>query len=299
MNNHLAFIKKMVAKGGPDAEDYAPLNAWIEELGAQFQRGELSPEQIAELRNAFGAALSPQTMQGFMLLKPHGYAGDFEIIDRIYRRHMSDDPVLHKWDEFAHTSQATQAVRNRKDYFLDLLRRLDNADCPQTNLHVLNVASGPGRDLFEFLVASPQTRLRFDCVENDPKAIAYASELCGDFLDLITFHECNAFLFESPTRFQLVWSAGLFDYFNDRYFKALLEQLYEMVDAGGELVIGNFSDDNSTRPYMELVCEWFLEHRSREHLIQLAQECGIERDLIRVGEEGEGVNLFLHIRKPV
>jgi extracellular factor (EF) 3-hydroxypalmitic acid methyl ester biosynthesis protein len=298
MQNHLNFIQRLLANNGPDVEDYPHLEAWIAELGAQVQRGELSAENIQELRNAFGDALSPATMQGFMLAKPHGYAGDFEIIDRIYQTYLSSHSHLRKWDEFAHQSAATKAVRNRKAYFLDLLEKLAQKHPDAVEIRVLNVASGPGRDLFEFFSAHPNTSLRFECVENDPKAIAFAAGLCGEFLDRIEWHEANAFLFESENRFDLVWSAGLFDYFNDRYFKALLRQLYEMVDAGGELVIGNFSDDNSTRPYMEIVGEWFLEHRSREHLIRLAQECEIERDLIRVGEEQEGVNLFLHIQKP-
>ncbi len=46
---------------------------------------------------------------------------------------------------------------------------------------------------------------------------------------------------------------------------------------------------------MELFGEWYLNHRSEEHLIYLAKNAGFEANQIRVGKEPENVNLFLHI----
>jgi len=69
-----------------------------------------------------------------------------------------------------------------------------------------------------------------------------------------------------------------------------------MLDADGELVIGNFSDSNPTRNYMEIIAEWFLHHRSKEKLITLAHECGLPTSSISVQQEPMGVNLFLHTR---
>ena len=62
------------------------------------------------------------------------------------------------------------------------------------------------------------------------------------------------------------------------------------------MTVGNFSTNNPTRPYMEFA-EWFLNHRDKEHLISLAENAGLTHDSIYVGEESEGVNLFLHIQK--
>ena len=62
-------------------------------------------------------------------------------------------------------------------------------------------------------------------------------------------------------------------------------------------MIGNFSDTNPDRPYMEVLMEWDLYHRSEEKMILLATECQIQEDQIRIGKEEEGVNLFLHIKK--
>jgi hypothetical protein len=46
---------------------------------------------------------------------------------------------------------------------------------------------------------------------------------------------------------------------------------------------------------MELIGDWFLQHRSAEKLKSLAKAAGAADCHITVGEEAEGVNLFLHI----
>lgn len=165
-------------------------------------------------------------------------------------------------------------------------------------VEVLNVASGSARDVFEYFSQhSEGSKLYCDCLDHDPQAIAYATELCRDYLANVRFQRTNAFRFATQKQYQLVWSAGLFDYLDDSGFKALLSHLYGCVSEGGELIIGNFSDRNPTRNYMEILGEWYLHHRSEEHLLRLAQECNISDAALSIGQEPEGVNLFLHIRR--
>jgi hypothetical protein len=39
-----------------------------------------------------------------------------------------------------------------------------------------------------------------------------------------------------------------------------------------------------------------LQHRSKEQLIELALKAGAKKEQIHVGQELEGVNLFLHVQ---
>ena len=48
---------------------------------------------------------------------------------------------------------------------------------------------------------------------------------------------------------------------------------------------------------MEVFGEWFLNHREKNQLIELAIASGIEKDKISVDQEDLGVNLFLRIKK--
>jgi SAM-dependent methyltransferase len=286
------LIRGLVARGGPSPADYACLNAALADAFHR-SRGEARPGPgLSPLRQAMGEALSPQTLQGFAWRKPHGYAGDFEIIDRIYQGYIAPSPHLWRWDGFFQSTAAARAVRNRKDYFHALLRScLWSAG---RRLRVLNVASGPGRDMREYFLAHGPAQVRFDCIDQDAKAIAYAHGLCEAFPHGVRFVQGSVLTFRPEQRYDLVWCAGLFDYFDDRIFRRMLPRLLAAVAPQGQLVIGNFSDMNPNRPYLHLM-EWELYHRSADQLLALARQCGIPADRLRVGQEPEGVNLFLHV----
>ena len=85
------------------------------------------------------------------LLKKYGYAGDFMMIDKIYTGNTPDNPFFQSWDKYFQNHAAPRAVRNRKTYFKTLLhQKLAN----NNSINLLNVASGPGRDLLELLFAN-------------------------------------------------------------------------------------------------------------------------------------------------
>lgn len=159
----------------------------------------------------------------------------------------------------------------------------------------MKIGIGPGRSMYEWLMQNPDSAMQFDCIDIDAKAIAYAKELNQQFLDRITFIHKNCLRYRPPGQYDLIWSAGVFDYFDDKVFKKMLERLLPSVAKGGQLVIGNFSENNPSKPYMEFIGEWYLHHRSPQHLIKLAEECGVAREHIFIGCEPLGVNLFMHI----
>ena len=298
LDHHVAYVEKIVENGGPEPWKWPSFNQWLREIGSKYREGILNKEQLSILRDSFGEALSPKTLQGFSLEKPHGYTGDFEIIDRMYTQHVTDHAHLKRWDEFFQSRASVQAVRNRKRYFQELLRSMEETHADRTTLPVLDVASGPARDIHEYFSNNGHAAaVTFDCIDNDPSALEYASKLCAPHTDRITFEEVNALRYRTNTEYQLVWSAGLFDYLGDKGFKFLLERLVTFLRDDGELVVGNFSPRNPTRDYMEIVGDWHLYYRSESELIDLATECGIPEEDIRIGSESQGVNLFLHVKR--
>jgi SAM-dependent methyltransferase len=296
MESHFAFIEKMVAKGGPTPAEYELFTDWLHELAAKLGEGKLTVQDVGNLRAAFGEALSTLTLQGFAFTKPHGYPGDFEMLEKIYQKHVSSNPALKNWDLYFQAQSAPRAVRNRKEYFKRLLRGLD-ATHDKRSQFVLNVASGSGRDLSEFLRERRNGKLTFDCIEWEKKAINVARQLCAEFATCVEFFCGNALQFTTTKRYRLIWSAGLFDYLDDAKFKYLLQRLYTFLDDEGELIIGNFSESNPTRNYMEIVGDWYLHHRSPEKLRHLVQECGVKQSDIRIDCEPEGINLFVHLKR--
>lgn len=287
-------LEAMIRRGGPMPQEYSALNRAIRRLADEVRAGNVSAQEVKSLVRSATEKFFRGTMQAESVLKKHGYSGDFEIIDDIYRMRISPEPEQRRWDLFFHAQSVPCAVRNRKAYFHQLLHDLTARE-PGRALRVLNIASGPARDLREWFDANPGSEIRFDCIELDPKAIAHAKTVCAAYGDRITFHHQNALKFVPAEKYDLIWSAGLFDYLTDRLFVRLVRSLMPFVNAGGEVVVGNFSEFNASRDYMELMGDWYLMHRSEAKLKELSERAGAKPDKVEVRWEPEGVNLFVHV----
>lgn len=284
LDEELQFIERLVLQGGPHPEDYPVLNDWFQRIDNCAASEEFTPTDRLRLSQAFGEAMSPATLQGMGYHRPHGYAGDFEVIDKIYVRHHSPNPRLIRWDAYFHSQAPSRAVRNRKTYFQNLL---DQHHARRRPLRVLNLASGSGRCMFEWLSAHPDADVSFSCVELDPDAIMYAAALNQEFTSKVGFEQKNVIRYRPSIQFDLIWSAGLFDYFSDKVFQAVLRRLLPAVADQGELVIGNFAP-RGRHPYMDFG-GWALHYRSVQELVSLAQGCGVPADAIHIGAEPEAV----------
>ncbi len=287
---YVELIEQVNSRGGPTTEEYEDLKVITNNINILPK----TLEDDMKLYEALSPAYDLNSMVGFSFLKPHGYAGDYELIDRIYSRWKSEDVKHQNWDDLYHEMEATIAVRNRKEYFLNLITEVESkVDSPV----VLNIGSGPCIDLYQYLVKVPNTKAKFDCLDMDIKAIDYASAVCDNYMDKIKFIHLNVFRYKSDIKYNLIWSAGLFDYFSDKLFVRLAIRMYKILETGGELVIGNFSTENPSRGLMEVILQWYLHHRSEKELIELGLLAGVPREKISVKSEQTGVNLFLHLKK--
>jgi extracellular factor (EF) 3-hydroxypalmitic acid methyl ester biosynthesis protein len=286
-------LQALLDKGGPDRRDYKMLDQAMAGLYEGLKRGWVSQQEIDELKELFNDAFLNATIQGYGFLKPMGYAGDFLMIDKIYTHHHTKLKQFEKWDRYFHYCEATEAVRNRKEYFKKLM--LQKLGACKGTLQLLDVASGPARDVHELYNKIDAQTLATTCVDLDARAIDYASNLCREHAGYIEFYNKNILRFSTDKKFDVIWSAGLFDYFEDRIFVMAIKKFVSWLKPGGEIVIGNFSKDNSSRAYMEMFGEWMLIHRSPEELIRLAILAGANPETIQVEQEPLGVNLFLRI----
>jgi len=278
-------VISMIEKLGPEAYEYQVINTLV--------NGITDENEGKAFRDLIMPVLNGDTLYGYTYHKPLGYAGDYMLIEKMYQKYVSPDPRWRKWDIYYHTHEATKAVRNRKTYFVKLMEELYY----QSNrpLEVLILGSGPATDVHEFFTQNPKAEVTFDCLDIDQRAIDYASEKNKKYLSKINFIRMNVLRFMPDKKYDLIWSAGLFDYLSDRLFVGLLSRFKNNLKTNGQMVIGNFSTENPTQRVMEVIGEWFLNHRSSQHLKRLANEAGIADELIYVDKEPLGINLFLKI----
>jgi CRP-like cAMP-binding protein/SAM-dependent methyltransferase len=240
--------------------------------------------------------------------KPKGYAGDFFMIEMIYRKQAEGDGKLGRLLDGLFLNQvAARAVRGRRQLLHQTLDRLcrERLDGPGP-IRILNLACGPCRELFD-VIAQGDYDERIDalCVDIDAEALQFANQKVNIFQHRATVRFMN----ENVIKWALgrvkqdlglqdiIYSSGLCDYLDARLFKALIKRCHDHLKPGGVLILGNFSPINPDRPIMDHLLYWRLIHRDPEQLRDLFGDTPFGRQ-VEIVSETEGVNLFALARRP-
>lgn len=242
--------------------------------------------------------------------KPLGYAGDYEMMNMLYREHAEGETLFGKaLNLYATSEMAAQANINRIDYLGEKIRGVI-AESDRERVRLASIGCGPAREIAELLTRSPELgpRLEVALIDQEERSIAYCERTLGPLANatgarihfiresvrrLITTRRLAAALGER----EFIYSAGLFDYLGERAFSALASALYGVLVPGGKLVIGNVASDNPSRWTMEYFSDWFLIHRSHADLLAKAAELNPAPTKAEVEAEPTGVNLFLHVER--
>ncbi|MEL6589466.1 MAG: class I SAM-dependent methyltransferase [Bacteroidota bacterium] len=230
----LDYISDVMRNNGPEEAQYQEHLEWYNQLNHEIQNGIWTKEEIDQMRDLFGKAYkSTETLQGFVFVKPHGYAGDFEVIEKIYGKKVNRSPLYSKFDLFFQAQSAPNAVRNRKEYFKKILK--EKLAHSQKKLRVLNLASGPCRGIKEYLAGESNHHFQIDCIDVDAKAIQHAKSLLEGSAGAanVRFVQENIFRFKPTEQYDLIWSAGLFDYFDDKTFSRILSRYKDSMALNG------------------------------------------------------------------
>jgi len=243
--------------------------------------------------------------------KPFGYAGDYFMMELLYKG-LREGASL--WDKTINSCLTSiplgQAVRNRAWYLKEWIEKTA-AGRPGDRPRVMSLACGPCEEVRLFTRHCPDLQAEFYLIDQDPRALAYA-EVQFQKLKENTKTENLFHLIPDSTRdflkdpahpqkypkMHLIYTAGLYDYLKKEAAASLTGVLYEILEPGGMLVLGNFSKGHPFGYFIEYASEWFLIHRSPEDMLSLApiNLTGGEKWVER---EASGVNLFLCIRKPI
>jgi hypothetical protein len=280
------FLNYLIENGGPEVHDYKEFTSVIDNL---------DPSDIDDFRETIKSILNENTLIGHAFVKPYGYPGDFILIDKIYNFEVNEDSRYKKWDLLFHWQPATNAVRNRKDFFIKYCK---NLYLKKENPRVLILGSGPASDVYEFLTRHKgDNNISFDLIDFDQAAIDFSMKKNAKFSGQISYNRINALRFNSYKLYDLIWSAGLCDYFKDKHFTFLIRKYINCLAKDGEMVISNFSTKNPSKKLMETVLNWYLNSRTESDLFRIASDANIDNEMVSVEKEPLGINLFLKIRK--
>jgi len=282
------FLSELVEKGGPEPYEYQAFTDIVNHL---------KPEQVDTFREIIKPSLNENTLIGHGFVKPYGYPGDFHLIHNIYKQKANPHPKYKSWDEFFLNQPAAQAVRNRKDFFLKCCKRLEEIDSKEIN--VLILGCGPATDVNQYINENRDSKIRFHLLDFDQKAIDFARAQNESSNGSIEYFRINVLRYKPYKYYDLIWSAGLFDYFKEKHFIYLINKYYKNLAENGEFIIGNFSHLNPTKRLMEVLSDWYLNHRSRYDLIRMAVEAEVNEDHVFIDNEELGINMFMRIKNSI
>lgn len=255
-----------------------------------------------------GPVLEVGWLQNRARTKPLGYAGDYQILARMWERTCCDHPLGRLFDRYFLRLAAPRAVRARLQHVAGtLVARCLEFDGP--SYRVVSVVSGPGVDIQTALAALPRSKrenVEVTLLDLDPEALEHASGRIRELVpegNLIARRE-NLYRIASNSRLaaeldgvHLIICTGFFDYLRDEVAVDLLRLFWKCLAPGGQMLVGNFAPHNPTRAYMEWIGNWYLTYRTAEELRCLALEAGIPDTQFDVQVEHTGVDLFLVAEK--
>jgi extracellular factor (EF) 3-hydroxypalmitic acid methyl ester biosynthesis protein len=245
-------------------------------------------------------------------VKPRGYSGDYEIMRMLYTMdnmgHSTFSRLMHKHPV---EHPAAEAVRNRREIISEFLKdAAAHVDVAQGHrLKVLSVACGPAFELKDILATAEECqKYELSLLDQDEQALHEAAALITEVQEQLRVDIMVSYLRESvrimmsPRRlssqwgkFHFIYSMGLFDYLTPPVAKAVISNLYRLLEPGGQLLIGNFHVSNPSRVYMEYWNDWVLYYRNEEDMLSLLQQPEAQHTL---EFEGTGSQMFLKVTKP-
>jgi extracellular factor (EF) 3-hydroxypalmitic acid methyl ester biosynthesis protein len=205
---------------------------------------------------------------------------------------------------------AAQAVRNRRDLVAEMLAALKKRKSnSKSKTRVLSVACGPALELQNVISSKEDcNKFHFTLLDQDKNALTEAKSQVAMIEEKFQTKIKVNYLQESvrtmlkTRKLQKVWgkydyiySMGLFDYLTPPVAKSVIGKLFQILDIGGEMAIGNFHISNESRYYMEYWLDWVLYYRTEHEFLELiGNEPSAESKVLF---EDTGSQMFLHVKK--
>jgi SAM-dependent methyltransferase len=204
--------------------------------------------------------------------KPRGYAGDAVLLDLAYRHHPYTvtltrlGAALHTWID---GRPAAASVIERRTI---LAAEIDTVAARRTAPRVLSLACGHLREAQASDAVRTGAISEFVALDQDAESLALvdreqaAYNVRGHHASVRRFVRSGGEL----GTFDFVYSAGLYDYLNEKDAKTVTEAMFRALRPGGRLLVANFAPDLPDIALLEAVMDWRLIYRDDAAVATLA-----------------------------
>ncbi|MDX2079751.1 MAG: class I SAM-dependent methyltransferase [Terrimicrobiaceae bacterium] len=244
--------------------------------------------------------------------KPLGYAGDYEMVNMMLKQSEAtgNSTYARIFHDLTTDVAAAEAHRNRVQILeQQLVEEAERVGAEQRIFTALSVGCGPAVEVQRFIRNHDEADTSaIHLMDFNDETIAYVQKRTAAAIEESGRRPALQFIQKSidellkdvhqdTTEFlpayDMIYCAGLFDYFPDTVCRNLVKLYHRWVRPGGLLVTTNVHPKNPERYTMEHLFEWYLIYRDEAQMAALAPAgCRAE-----VFTDPTGVNVFMTIRK--
>ncbi len=247
-----------------------------------------------------------------VLEKKEGFVGDHHTIEMIYRGSVDAVDHIHPLgriiDNLFLSLPVCQAVRDRKNALAQFLIHEANNKTSDEPLKVASLGCGKAHELETVFKAIKPSQFSVTLMDVDIRALSGARDILDRIpgaSNRVKVKEFNAFgakngklLEELKTPQDIIYSAGLLDYFDDSGFMNYFCMAYGALADNGKLVIGNFSPKNPTKGTMKYLLDWELQFKSEQQMLTLIEKTGLPyQEVSFFYDETHQIQPFLVLKK--
>ncbi len=267
------------------------------------------PERILQQQAAFRERTAPWFSQSWIAQrarsKPSGFAGDFEMLVKLYDQKTPARGIGGYLDLCIQDLPLARAVRARLASARATL--LQEIAARSGSIRILDIASGPCREYLDWPECGKETSVEVVAMDNDLEALAYvASHVCPQLprntaLKPVRYNalrtRSSETTIEAFGKFDIVYSVGLCDYLTDEHLIRLLGAWNEVLNEGGMLYIA-FKDtlQYDKTPY-QWHLDWFFYQRTLEDVLQLYFAAGFDTSQFVIDRDATGIIITFLSRK--
>lgn len=295
-NTHQLFQEGLLSEG------FSLLVGGLHNLTQSLSQEEIDTNVRQQcLQHPVAKILLQEPMTKWSFQKPRGYSGDADLIDYMYRLKpcdVSDSHVGRELYGVLNQANSTRSVRWRSNHLAQQIeQRHMDLDRP---ISVMSVASGHLREL-AYLQNADEKIGRLLCIDQDTKSNQLVRKENNHNKFLEVKDESLTYILKKKLgveKFDLIYSAGLFDYLNDKLASKLIECLYDHLAPGAILIVPNFLKGITEKAYMETFMKWNLIYRNEEDMRGLIAGINLKPEQVVLYEDGPSRVVYMKITKP-
>lgn len=242
--------------------------------------------QLEAIKAYTEAVLTPEFCNGPVwwrsYRKPAGYPGDFEIMNYVYDWQREGQDV---YGQLIHRIglDVSECIATRMEVVRQEIRKTVEAHAEKGSARIVSLGCGSAREVQLHLQdqATIDAPVTFTLIDQEANALAYAYEKCHPHTVTRKRHAKVQALNVSFTDVlrggkwlddlgpqSLVYTVGLVDYLVDKRARSLAERLYERLEPGGLLIVGNMNQTALSNLWpMEFITDWHLYYRTEEEML--------------------------------